>query len=479
MSEVPQGPFVDGEFVSARVHEPRPMINPASEEAWTSMSNASTELVEASVQSASRAFERSWRGLAPGKRSRILFEIANAIRKHAARLARLESRNIGKPIADARDEIALGATVFEYYAGAIDKFCGETIPVGRGGLDFTVHEPLGVVAAITPWNFPFPIACWKVAPALAAGNCVVLKPATLSPLTALVLGQLAVEAGLPPGVLQVLPGEGGTVGAMLAHHPSIRKISFTGSTEIGRRMMAAAAVDLKRISLELGGKSPNIVFADANLERAADESPMSVFANAGQDCCARSRVFVERSVFDDFVERFVSAAEALRMGDPLDPQTQIGPLVSSAQREAVLAYVEKAQSDGRKVLKMAQALPEKGFYVSPTIVVEPAISDLCWLEEIFGPVVCIRPFDEEGEMLAEVNRTSYGLSGSVWTQDIGRAIRISRRVEAGVLSINSHSSVHVQAPFGGFKQSGIGRDLGMHALHGYTETKNIYVGETE
>jgi betaine-aldehyde dehydrogenase len=336
---------------------------------------------------------------------------------------------------------------------------------------------MGVVACIVPWNFPFPIACWKAAPALAAGNCVVLKPASLSPLTALALGELAHRAGLPPGVLQVLPGPGGAVGEALAAHPLIRKVSFTGSTAVGRRIMELAARDLKRVSLELGGKSPNIVFADADWQRAAETSPMSVFANTGQDCCARSRVFVERSVYAPFVERFVAAASKLVVGDPTQPETQLGPLVSADQRATVEEYLSDARANGARFAFGGQRCQPRGCYLEPTVLLDVDKSQRCWREEIFGPVVCIAPFDDERQMLQEVNASPYGLSGSIWTNDLRRALRVARAVESGVLSINSHSSVHVEAPFGGFKQSGLGRDLGMAAMEGYTELKNVYVAE--
>jgi len=343
------------------------------------------------------------------------------------------------------------------------------------GFDFTLRQPMGVIAAIVPWNFPFPIACWKVAPALAAGNTVVLKPASLSPLTALRLGELACEAGVPPGVLQVVPGQGSEMGDALATHAAIRKISFTGSTAVGSRLMALAARDLKRVSLELGGKSPNIVFADADVTAAAESSPMSVFANTGQDCCARSRVFVERPVFDRFVEGFVAAAKRLIVDDPSKDATQIGPMVSSGQRVSVEEYIEGARRDRRRIALGGDRPQRKGYFLNPTVVLEVEPGDRIWREEVFGPVVCIRPFDSEEEMLDEVNASPYGLSGSLWTNDLKRALRVARRVESGVLSINTHSSVHVEAPFGGFKQSGLGRDLGMAAMEGYTELKNVYV----
>jgi len=453
------------------------LINPATEEVFKEVAAASPADANAAVESAQRAWEDGWRKLAPGKRAEILFNIARVLRAHLEELAQLECANIGKPISDARDEIGLGARVFEYYAGAIGQFCGQTIPVARGGLDFTLREPMGVVAAIVPWNFPFPIACWKAAPALAAGNCVVLKPASLSPLTALRLGELAHAAGLPPGVLQVLPGPGSAIGDALVTHPLVRKVSFTGSTEIGRRIMELAARDLKRVSLELGGKSPNIVFADADWQRAADTSPMSVFANTGQDCCARSRVFVERGIYEPFVERFVAATRKLIVGDPALDATQLGPLVSASQRASVEDFLADARKHGTQFGCGGNRPHAKGFYLEPTVLLDVDKSTRCWREEIFGPVVCIVPFDDEAQMLRDVNASPYGLSGSIWTNDIRRALRVARAVQSGVLSINSHSSVHVEAPFGGYKQSGLGRDLGMAAMEGYMELKNIYVAE--
>ncbi|MCX7915272.1 MAG: aldehyde dehydrogenase family protein, partial [Verrucomicrobiae bacterium] len=421
------------------------------------------------------AFETVWRDLAPGKRAEVLYAVARLIREHLEELAQLEMRNVGKPISDARDEVALGARVFEYYAGAVTKFFGQTIPVARGGFDFTLRQPMGVVAAIVPWNFPFPIACWKVAPALAAGNCVVLKPASLTPLTALRLGVLALEAGMPAGALQVLSGAGGQIGDALVQHPLVRKISFTGSTSVGSRIMQLASRDIKRVSLELGGKSPNIIFADADLEQAARTSPMSVFANCGQDCCARSRVFVERKVYDRFVELFVAATRQLAVGDPSKEETQVGPMVSAQQRESVERFLDSARQAKRTLACGGDRPHTKGYYLSPTVVLGCETTDWIWREEVFGPVVCVRPFDDEEQMLREVNESPYGLSGSLWTNDLRRALRVARRVESGVLSINSHTSVHVEAPFGGFKQSGLGRDLGMAAMEGYTELKNVYV----
>ena len=477
MNDFPTQLFINGDFVSGHGSKRLAQINPATEEIFTEVESASATDVDAAVTGAQRTFEVTWGDLAPGKRTEVLFQIAHVIRSRAEAIAQLETRNVGKPISDARDEVALGARIFEYYAGAITKFGGQTIPVARGGFDFTLRQPLGVVAAIVPWNFPFPIACWKVAPALAAGNCVVLKPAGQSPLSALMLAKVVSETKLPAGAFQVLAGTGSEAGDPLVRHPLVRKISFTGSTEVGKRIMELAARDLKRVSLELGGKSPNIVFADADLDQAAASSPMSVFANCGQDCCARSRIFVERTAFDRFVERFVNATKQLIVAEPQRDATQVGPLVSANQRGISEQFIEESKRTGRRIAYGGQRPFARGFYLEPTILLDVEPNDRVWREEVFGPVVCIRPFDNEEEMLREVNASPFGLSGSIWTNDLKRALRVARRVESGVLSINSHSSVHVEAPFGGFKQSGIGRDLGMAALEGYTELKNIYVAD--
>jgi betaine-aldehyde dehydrogenase len=469
--------FLNGTYRDAASGRRVSLINPATAEAFVEVATADAADVEVAVESAQRAWESGWRDLAPGKRTEVLFNVARHLRDHVEEIAQLETLQVGKPISDARDEATLGARVFEYYAGAVTKFCGQTIPVARGGFDFTLRQPMGVIAAIVPWNFPFPIACWKAAPALAAGNCVVLKPASLSPLTALKLGELAHTAGLPAGVLQVLCGSGSIIGDALATHRLIRKVSFTGSTAIGRRIMELASRDLKRVSLELGGKSPNIVFADADWRRAAETSPMSVFANTGQDCCARSRVFVERAIYEPFVEQFVDATRKLNVGDPAKAETQLGPLVSSGQRASVEEFLADARQRGSQFACGGGRPHAKGYYLEPTVLLEVGKDDRCWREEIFGPVVCITPFDDETRMLEDVNASPYGLSGSLWTNDLRRAFRVARRVESGVLSVNSHSSVHAEAPFGGFKQSGLGRDLGMAAMEGYTELKNVYVGD--
>src|SRR5438876_8666588 len=476
---VPDMLFVDGQFRPSSSGGRSKLINPATEESFAEVAAAEVADVNAAVESSQRAWEsgRGWRDLAPGKRTEILFNVARKLREHLEEIARLETLQIGKPISDARDEAALGARVFEYYAGAITKFGGQTIPVSRGGFDFTLRQPMGVVAAILPWNFPFPIACWKAAPALATGNCVVLKPASLSPLTAMKLGELAHAAGLPAGVLQVLPGSGSAIGEALVTHPRVRKVSFTGSTEVGRRIMELASRDLKRVSLELGGKSPNIVFADAEWQRAAETSPMSVFANTGQDCCARSRVFVERGIYEPFLEKFVAATRRLNVGDPAKAETQLGPLVSSGQRATVEEFLADARRRSSQFACGGGRPHAKGYYLEPTVLLDVGKDDRCWREEIFGPVVCINPFDDETQMLRDVNASPYGLSGSLWTNDLRRALRIARRIESGVLSVNSHSSVHVEAPFGGWKQSVLGRGFGMAARDGCTGLQAGYVGE--
>jgi len=467
--------FLDGAFRASADGRRTPLVDPATEEVFTEVAAATVSDVDAAVTSAQKAWEGGWRDLAPGKRAEILYRVARVLREHNEELAQLERRQIGNPIAEARDEAGLAGRVFEYYAGAISQFGGQTLPVGRGGFDFTLKQSMGVVAAIVPWNFPLPIAAWKAAPALAAGNAVVLKPASISPLTALRMGALAVEAGLPPGVLQILTGSGSAVGDALVTHPLVRKVSFTGSTEVGRRIMELASKNLTRVSLELGGKSPNVVFADADWERAADSSPMSVFANTGQDCCARSRMFVERPVYAKFVERFVAATRKIVVGDPALDTTQLGPMASRAQRASVETYLADAKARGTTFACGGGRPLERGFYLEPTVLLDVGMEDRCWREEIFGPVVAITPFDDEAAMLREVNNSPYGLSGSLWTRDISRALRVSRQIESGVLSVNCHNSVHVEAPFGGFKTSGLGRDLGMAAMDGYTETKNVYV----
>ena len=445
------------------------VIEPATEEVLAEVAEAGAEDADRAVARAKAAFP-AWRAVTPGDRARLMRRYATAVADNLERLAQLEARNVGKPITDARGEVGMVADVFNYYAGAPERLLGNTIPVA-GGVDMTFREPLGVVGLIVPWNFPIAITSWKVGPALAAGNTIVLKPAALTPLTAIELGKLALEAGIPEGVLNVVVGSGRTVGERIVQHPDVAKIAFTGSTEVGKRIAALAAETIKRVTLELGGKSANIVFADADLEKAAASAPLAVFGNAGQDCCARSRILVERSALDRFMQALEKAIHALRVGDPLDPKTEMGPLISADQRAKVGTYVE----DGAKVAIRGTAPGGKGYWFPPTVLSPVAPGDRAAREEIFGPVAAVIPFDDEADAVRIANDTIYGLSGSIWTTDAARAMRVARAVETGTLSINSNTSVRVSTPFGGFKQSGIGRELGPNALDHYTELKNVFL----
>ena len=447
------------------------VVNPATELALADVERHGTDAVEVAVRGAVGALP-AWRAVAAGDRARLLRRLAQTVEAHAEELALLETRNVGKPIADSRGEVAMVAEVFHFYAGAVDKHRGATVPVA-GGVDVTWPEPLGVVAAIVPWNFPLVIASWKVAPALACGNTVVLKPAELTPLSALRLAELALEAGLPEGVLQVVVGPGAVVGSALVEHPDVAKVSFTGSTEAGRDVMRRAAATVKRVTLELGGKSANIVFADADLERAAGAAPGAVFGNAGQDCCARSRILVERSAYDRFVELLVAATEALVVGDPEDTATQMGPLVSAQHRATVAGFVDAPGSDA--VAGRSAVPPGPGFWYPATVLAPVDPGAPVWRDEVFGPVVAVTPFDDEHHAATLANDSPYGLSGSIWTGNGGRALRMAKAVQAGVLSVNSNTSVRVNAPFGGTKQSGYGRELGLEALAGYSDIKNIFI----
>jgi betaine-aldehyde dehydrogenase len=443
------------------------------------VAKASPADVDATVRAAREAFEDGrWSGIAASARGRLLSRMAELIRERVDSLATLEARNAGKPIRDARDEVLGAAQCFEYYAGAATRIFGETIPVTAPGLDFTLREPVGVVALIVPWNFPLTIASWKVAPALAAGNTAILKPASYTPLTALELGRIGLEAGLPPGVLNVLTGPGGSTGTALAAHPGVDKIAFTGETATGVAITQLAAPNITRVSLELGGKSPCIVFADAEQERAVDGAVLSVFGNAGQDCCARSRTFVQRTIVAEFSERVADRTRRLVVGPPLDDATEMGPLISMAQRDRVRAYVEAGRREGARLL-CGGTPPDgdlaAGSYLEPAVFTGATNAMRIAQEEIFGPVLTIIPFDDEADLIPMVNDTPYGLSGSVWTRDIGRALRVTRAVRTGVMSVNSSRSVHQEAPFGGYKRSGIGRELGMHALQLYTEVKNVFI----
>jgi acyl-CoA reductase-like NAD-dependent aldehyde dehydrogenase len=443
------------------------VVNPATEQTLAELDPAGVEEVDAAVAAAQGALPE-WRAVAPSDRARLLRRVATLVEERGEELARLETANVGKPIADARAEVGMVAEVFHFYAGAVDKHHGETIPVS-GGIDLTFREPLGVVGLIVPWNFPIAISSWKLGPALACGNTVVLKPAELTPLTALRLGELALEAGIPEGVLNVVPGPGRVVGQHLAEHADVAKIAFTGSTEVGRGVMRAAAGTIKRVTLELGGKSANVVFADADLAAAAASAPYAVFGNAGQDCCARSRILVERAVYDRFLALLVEATRGVRVGDPSDEATEMGPLISADHRASVASAVEDAS------IAFRGETPEgRGFWF-PCTLVEATNDDRVAREEVFGPVAAVIPFTDEADAIRLANDTPYGLSGSIWTENGARALRVARAIDTGVLSINSNTSVRPSTPFGGFKQSGFGRELGMHALEGYSEVKNVYI----
>ncbi|MEP6954675.1 MAG: aldehyde dehydrogenase family protein [Solirubrobacteraceae bacterium] len=449
------------------------VLEPATEQVLREIPRATAGDVDAAVARAKAAFP-AWRAVTPGDRSRLLHGLADLLDERNEELAQLEARNAGKPIGDARGEMGMVADTFRYYAGAPERLLGDTIPV-PGGLGFTVREPLGVVGLITPWNFPLTIAAWKMGPALASGNTVVLKPAELTPLTALRFAELALEAGLPEGVVEVVAGPGRECGRRLVEHPDVAKIAFTGSTEVGRSIAAGAAQTIKRVTLELGGKSANVVFADADLERAAATAPLAVFGNAGQDCCARSRILVESSALDRFMDALEAAVAGVRVGDPLDEATQMGPLISAAHREDVASFVP----DDAPVAIRGEAPDGPGFWFPPTVLCPVDPADRAAREEIFGPVAVVIPFRDEAEAVALANDTIYGLSGSVWTRDGAKALRVVRAIDSGVLSINSNTSVRVSTPFGGFKQSGYGRELGPHATDAYTEVKTVYYATVE
>src|SRR3954454_21939039 len=449
------------------------VLEAATEGVLEPVPRAGLEDVDAAVARAKSAFP-GWAAVAPGDRARLLLRVAALVEDRLEEIATLEGRNAGKPIGDARGEIGMVAETFRYYAGGVERNLGDTIPVA-GGIAMTFREPLGVVGLITPWNFPLAIAAWKLAPALAAGNTVVLKPAELTPLTALRFEALALDAGVPEGVVNVVAGPGRECGTRLVEHPDVAKIAFTGSTEVGASIAAGAARTIKRVTLELGGKSANVVFADADIPKAATSAPYAVFDNAGQDCCARSRILVQRPALDDFLSHLESAVKGMKVGDPLDEATEMGPLISAGQRESVAAFV-----DGGAEVAIRGAAPDgPGFWFPPTVLCpvpddHPAVHD-----EIFGPVAVVIPFDDEHDAIRMSNDTIYGLSGSVWTRDGARALRVARAMESGNLSINSNSSVRVTTPFGGFKQSGYGRELGPHATDGYTAAKTIFYNTSE
>lgn len=447
------------------------VVDPATAAVVATVPLASAAQTDAAVARAAAAYP-SWRDTAPSDRARVLRRVAAAIDDHREELALLEVRNAGHPITQARGEAAQARDVFEYFAGAPERNHGRQIPV-PGGWSVTFAEPLGVVGVIVPWNFPMPILTWGAAPALAAGNTVVVKPAELTPLTAIRIGELALAAGLPEGVLQVLPGAGPVAGERLVRHPGVAKIAFTGSTRVGKRIMAACADDVKRVTLELGGKSANIVFADADLEKAAATAPYGVFDNAGQDCCARSRMLVQRSVFDRFMALLEPAVQGVVVGDPGDEATEMGPLISAAHRAKVASYI----GADAPVAFTGTAPDGPGFWFPPTVLAPESANGRAFREEIFGPVVSVLPFDDESDAVRIANDTPFGLAGSVWTRDIGRGLRMSRAVAAGNLSVNSHSAVRYWTPFGGMKESGIGRELGPDALAAFTDTKTVFISD--
>jgi acyl-CoA reductase-like NAD-dependent aldehyde dehydrogenase len=449
------------------------VVDPATEEVVETVALTSAAETDAAVARARTAYE-SWRHVAPGDRARLLRRFAEAVDDDIENLARLEVRNAGHTISNARWEAGNVRDVLAYYSAAPERLFGRQIPVA-GGVDVTFKEPLGVVGVIVPWNFPMPIASWGFAAALAAGNTVVLKPAEVTPLTAMRLQELAGEAGLPADVFQVLPGKGSVVGQRFVEHPGVNKVVFTGSTEVGKAIMAGCAAQVKPVTLELGGKSANIVFADCDLERAAATAPYAVFDNAGQDCCARSRILVQRSVFDRFLERLEPAVRGVKVEDPSRDSAQMGPLITAAHREQVASFVP----DGAPVAFRGDAPAGPGFWFPPTVLAPVDPGDRAATDEIFGPVVAVIPFEDEADAVRIANNSPYGLSGSIWTENLGRALRVARAVETGALSVNSNSSVRYWTPFGGFKQSGLGRELGPDALDAFTEVKNVFISTEE
>lgn len=457
----PQSSFTGGGSFS--------VVNPANGHSITQVGLADLGETDAAIERAHRAFS-TWRTIAPGERARLLRAFAATVEVHVEELAQLEVANSGHTISNARWEAGNVRDVLNYYSAGPERHVGKQIPVA-GGIDITFHEPLGVVGIIVPWNFPMPIAGWSFAPALAAGNTVVLKPAEITPLTAMRLAELALEAGLPEGVFTVIPGKGSVVGERFVTHPLVRKVSFTGSTEVGKGVMRGCADQVKRLTLELGGKNANIVFADADLEKAAASAPGAAFDNSGQDCCARSRILVQQSVYDRFLELLEPAVKAFAVLDPGSPDSQMGPLVSAHQRDAVAAYIDNAEV----AYTGATAASSAGFWLPPTVVLPRSAEDPVWREEVFGPVVAVMPFTDEADAISKANDTNYGLSGSIFTSDLGRALRVVRGVESGNLSVNSHSSVRYWTPFGGFKQSGLGRELGPDALDAFSEVKNVFI----
>jgi acyl-CoA reductase-like NAD-dependent aldehyde dehydrogenase len=449
------------------------VIEPATGTTLASVPTVAAEELPDRVRQAQRA-AIEWQAFSLDERASLLARVAEAIDDRADELARLETRNVGKPIAEARGEVALAARTFKYYAGAIDKHFGQTFPSGPSALHYTERRPFGVVGAIVPWNFPLVLASWKIAPALAAGNAIIVKPAALTPLTALLLEDICREVGIPAKTVQILPGPGGSLGRAIVEHPAIRKLSFTGSSEVGRDIFQRGAAHIKRLTLELGGKAPNVIFADADLDRALNAAISACFANGGQDCCSRARILVERTVYQDALDQLAELVRSIKVGDPLTDDTEMGPLVSETQRATCLDYVSSARQEGARVVCGGDALDREGWFMSPALLADVDSRMRAVREEIFGPVAALQAFDDEADAIAQANDTEYGLSASVWTNDAGRAVRVARAIEAGVVSINTNNSVHLTAPFGGVKASGLGRELGMEALDAYTELKTIY-----